>query len=321
MDRLLSRLERFRESVETRENLYAMHHLVFELRRDGREHIMRVVHDTTSDMSLARMKQCRTYVVASCGRRFEGIETRMCVVHGKASTMDFGEADALLRRLLNNARPEPTLDCTDPRIGKSNPCTFGIQPTRLRRASGSGPPVYRWKKVFERPPRGREIVSKSLFTELKKQDSIMWTEVALSEHVMKQAIPVSLKNQWRPVRNKPPGTPIAHCDALVSLLRSNTAIMNEDVWNDCLLPEPVFDIHFAYDSVTKEYYIPAPVDLLLGDFVRLSDTVFYVYSGNPHMNEGGVPLEDRRFIYLPAFTWTGEDCDTGVFLSTLNTFA
>lgn len=318
MDRLVPRIESFRRLVEEHSSAYAGQHLVFEIVPDGKEYILRVVHDSLGDVSLAKMRQCRTYIVMLCVKRFETVESRMCVVHGRMSRMSVDVADALLRKILNNARPAPTLDCRDKRLGKSTMCRFGIQPTVLKRPTNSGPNVYKWKKVLQRPPHGREIVNKALYTELKKRDSVLWTELSIDERVMKHALPVALKYRWRMVTVKPPGESITHCNTLLSLLRNDSVIRNLNIWAECLIPEPLFDTHYAHDSSTGEYYIPAPVDLTLGDYIQLDNGVFYIYFDNPHTNQGGQPLEDRRFYYVPAFTWSGEDCDTELMLSAVD---
>lgn len=318
MDRLVPRIERFRRRVEEHSNAYAAQHLVFEIVPDGNEYILRVVYDSLSGESLATMRQCRTYIVVLCVKRFETIESRMCVVHGRMSPMNVDVADSLLRKIIHTARPAPTLDCRDRRLGRSNMCKFGILPTVLKRPTGSGPNVYKWKKVLQRPPHGREIVNRALYTELNKRDSVLWTELSIDERVMKHALPIALKYRWRTVTVRPPGDVIPHCNTLLSILRNVSVIRNLNIWKECLIPEPLFDTHYAHDPSTGEYYIPAPVDLTLGDYIQIDDGVFYIYFDNPHMNRGAEPLEDRRFYYIPAFTWSGDDCDTKLLLSAID---
>lgn len=323
MDRLTTRLKTFQTFVTERGQFYTAYHLVFDALVDetGGEYVLRIVHDTTRDLSVATMRQCRTYIVVSGAKKLrEEAEVRVCVVHGKTSVVDAEPVDRLLRRILSTVRPEPTLNCRDPRMGASSLCTFGIQPARLRRPADAGSPAYTWNKVLERPTTGgREIVSKGLFRELSKRDSPLWTQIKLEERVMKRGLPVSLKYRWRLVNNKPSGEPLKQCDTLMTFLRNTSVIQNNDIWNACLITPPLFETHYVFDHAEGKYYIPAPVDLAHGDFLELvPDKVYYVYSGDPHMNQGSVPLEDRRYVYLPAFTWSGRDCDTSSMLSALD---
>lgn len=313
----MARVEEFRALVARTEAPYELHYLVLRVREESDGDMMlTVVHDTTSASTrTVTMKNCRTYLVVSGARTLlsgEGVTSRFVVVHGKTSQVDLQAADRLLRLVLRRCQGEavPTLNCRDRRMAKRYVCEFGVQAPVARPATRAAPLGYRWRKEDARPTEGRELVSKALYESIRRRASILRPELLLEERVMRRALPISLKHRWIPVHKVMDGTPLPRCDTLLAYLRSHNAIPNEEVWRTCLIEEPLFETHYARDR--DVYYIPAPADLEVGDYVRV-DADYYVYAGGPHATDDA--REDRRYLYVPAFSWSGEDCETGTLLA------
>lgn len=319
MNRLAQRIHRFREDVGTRKSAYLAEYLIFEMLATpgGSEQFrLRCVHDSTTGTALATMRRCATYLVVSSYSRVATVETTFGIVQGDSAKESLDAAESLMQVVLDECRtgePKPSLACRDSRMSDTMQCRFGILPRRHARVEGSGPPIHRWEVNSKRPTEGRELFGHGLAHELRRRYQPWKTHLHLTERDMKKSLPVTLKHVWRPVDSEVRGTRLSHADGLVSLLRRVTTIP-EDLWSTLVLPDDLDDTYRAYDEQHKRSYVPAPTDLALHDFI-LVDSLYHQFVGAPHIDVTSGADEDRRLVHLPAFLWSGEDCETSTILN------
>ena len=91
-----------------------------------------------------------------------------------------------------------------------------------------------------------------------------------------------------------------------------TSTFSNDVW-DTFMVDDVSERHCIMDE-NGVYYIPAPTDLFIGDFIVVDGVKYEHTDDKQQFYDIHIPLEDKRFIHLPVFTWRFHDCNVDTFM-------
>lgn len=311
-DDLLDTLEKLSQNIITscarvpEESRGVAHYRVYRVTiSDETGYVVDVIHDTIGkNEGVVKFRDCESYMVVSCVRSVVtgSIETTIVGVVGRSAKEPTNLVDDLVRiTCLScwNATHMKPMNCKNPAYTEDKMlCTYGIQPM------ATTPSVHMWLDTPTAPRSGREIISRSLHDLIARSVSDTRPDVIL--HDLTDVLPVYLKHQWRPLEKRPSSKyAIPQCQSFIQLLRSSN-IVSQDAMALCMID--VTDGK-SFVKVDGTYYGPAPVDLQVGDYIRVHDRT-YVYS-TPE------PLEDKRFMYLPTFVWSGNDCPSDSFVCKL----